>query len=363
MGISARILQCRQTHAAAAVVGALLLAGSGTASGPGDPARPWLGSVLGLDAKELARIDAGEVVARTLDADDSREVGTLGIVRVRLTPEFYAARLADIENFKRADAVLQIGTFGTPATLDDVHRLTLEPSDVRSLRDCRVGDCNLQLPAAAIERFRSEIDWSAPADTANRILRETLVEYVTAYRRSGAAALMQYADESTPSNLRLEFDALMASDVVGVRHFPVLVRHLLEYPRTTIPGAQDLIYWSKETVARKRVISLTHVAIIPTAGQSAADFAIASMQIYGSHYYEASLGLTILLRDRFTEAPATYVVYVNRSRVDAFGGLLGGITRSIVRSRARSTVSEHLSRIRTLLERQFAGGSDADPSV
>ena len=49
----------------------------------------------------MDRINAGQVVVRTLDATDPREVATLGVVRIRVTPEFYAERLADIVTFKR----------------------------------------------------------------------------------------------------------------------------------------------------------------------------------------------------------------------------------------------------------------------
>ena len=48
--------------------------------------------------------------------------------------------------------------------------------------------------------------------------------------------------------------------------------------------------------------------------------AIASKQIYGTHYFDASLGLTVLVRDRSVSSPAMYLVYLNRSRVDIFDG-------------------------------------------
>ena len=43
--------------------------------------------------------------------------------------------------------------------------------------------------------------------------------------------------------------------------------------------------------------------------------------------------------------PATYVVYLNRSRIDIFDGLFGGMARRIVAGRARSLVAEQLARI------------------
>jgi hypothetical protein len=97
------------------------------------------------------------------------------------------------------------------------------------------------------------------------------------------------------------------------------------------------------------VVSITHLAIARTA-DSATDYAIASKQIYGAHYFDASLGLTILLRDRSTPSPATYVVYINRSRVDIFSGMLAGIARRLVVNRARSLVAEQLGQLQRSME-------------
>jgi hypothetical protein len=49
-----------------------------------------------------------------------------------------------------------------------------------------------------------------------------------------------------------------------------------------------------------------------------------------------------------------YLVYLNRSRVDIFDGLLGGIARTIVNTRARSLVAAQLGRLQRSMEQQFA---------
>jgi hypothetical protein len=51
------------------------------------------------------------------------------------------------------------------------------------------------------------------------------------------------------------------------------------------------------------------------------------------------------VRDAAARVPATYVVYLNRSRIDIFDGLFGGMARRIVAGRARSLVTEQLARI------------------
>jgi hypothetical protein len=321
-----------------------------------DVARAFLASSLNLTPDDIRRVDGGQTLSRSADVSDKRDVATVGIVRIEITPEFYITRLGDIANFKRDDAVLQIGTFSDPPDLRDVVDLTLDEADIRSLRGCRVGDCGLQLPAEAIERFRTGVDWhrSDASRQANAIMREVLVEYVAKYRKGGAAACMEYADEAEPVNLAREFRSLAQSDLGGWQRFPDLRRYLFEYPLNDSAGFDDLLYWSKERVGHRGVLSVTHVVISRRASGSPADYAVASKQLYGSHYYDASLGLTILLRDRAASSAATYLVYVNRSRLDVFDGLFGGVTRKIVSARARATVADQLARLQRTLERQFS---------
>lgn len=219
-----------------------------------------------------------------------------------------------------------------------------------------MGDCGVQLSAEAISRFRHEVDWQRAdvPEQAHSLMRKVLVEYVTAYMNAGTAASMQYVDRPEPVNPGREVVSMAQPDVAGWQQFPALRRHLFEYPAMDTPGTRDLVYWSKEQVARNGVVSATHLAISRMAGDSPADYAIASQQIYGTHYFDASLGLTVLLRDRVASSPAMYLAYVNQSRIDVFTGMFGGITRKIVSSRARATVLDHLARTQRSLERQFA---------
>ena len=105
-----------------------LLAAPGAATF--DPARTFLTTAFNLSAAEIERLDAGQVVSRTLEVKNRRELATLGIVRIKTSPSNYAERLADITTFKRADGVLQIGTFSTLPQPADVASLTLYMNDL-----------------------------------------------------------------------------------------------------------------------------------------------------------------------------------------------------------------------------------------
>lgn len=334
----------------------LVTAGTAGPAPAGDPARARLASAFELRSGDLARIDAGEVFSRTLPSADRREVATLGVVRVGATPEFYVEQFGDIATFKQDEAVLQIGGFSDPPVDADLAGLTLDAADIEDLRECRVGDCGLQLTEGAIERFRRQVDWrraDAP-EHATSTMRSVLAEYASQYLRGGAPP-MAYVDDEEPLDLREEFASLAASAPLGWEQFPQLLSHLVSFPagRSTRP-ITDLLYWSKEKVGRRTVISITHLAIVAASPDPHPDYAVASKQVFGTHYYDASLGLTVLLRDRTAASPVTYLAYFNRSRVDVFHGLFGAITRAAVTSRARSTVADSLARLKLRLEREFA---------
>ena len=111
----------------------------------------------------------------------------------------------------------------------------------------------------------------------------------------------------------------------------------------------DFVYWSRELVRGRPVVSMTHVATAAAIDDSPVAYAIGSKQIYAMHYYDASLGLTLLVPDPTSPSPATYVVYLNRSRIDLFDGLFGGVARKIVAGKARTLVAEQLQRLQRTL--------------
>ncbi len=339
--------------ALAAVCAVLPVAGE---TSPQTDARAFLAHAFALDAEDLGRIDQGQVVAGTLPSHDKRDVTTFGVVRVQITPDHYVTRLKDIAAFKKTEAVIQIGTFGDPPSSSDVAALTVDEPDLRAFRGCRPGKCDVQLSADGITRIQREADWARPGaeQRASAAMRDILVEYAAGYLRHGSARSIDYADRADAMNTGREFASLLdgAKDRWAV--FPTLRRHLLHFPATSAPDLTDLLYWSKEDVGRRTVTSITHLAILRLDSEATlpVSHAIASKQIYATHYYDASLGLTMLLPDRTAASPAIFLAYENRSRVDLSEGFLGGVTRRLVTSRARSTVAGQLQRLQLALEQR-----------
>lgn len=262
---------------------------------------------------------------------------------------FFVTQLRDIAAFKRSDLVLQIGRFGDRPSLADLVPLRLDASDIADLRECRVGDCGVKLPAAAIERFRVGVDWSArdPRLPAEHLAKQMLLENTLAYLDGGDAALAAYNDKprsvSPAEELRLLMPGLNCGGV------PVRVREYLSgFPRINPHDEDSFLYWSKERAGLKAFLSVTHVAIFPA--RPSQPTLIASKGIYSSHYLDASISLTWLLDVDSGEDPSIDVVYINRSRVDAFGGAFGRVARSIAAARQREGMLRELKALKARLE-------------
>src|SRR5207248_9037690 len=118
---------------------------------------------------------------------------------------------------------------------------------------------------------------------------------------------------------------------------PGLPEHLLRFPASRVPDAQDFLYWSKETFGPAPFISVTHVTIVCATARTCV---MTTKDVYSSRYIDASLAVAII-----TDAAAgdaVYVVYANRSRVNALRGVLSALRRSLVERRARGTLEQSL---------------------
>lgn len=312
-------------------------------------ARNVVAAELGFSARDLARARNGTPVARLLPASDDREVAVAGLVVMRVAPERYLARLSRIEQFKRSDLVRQVGKVSRPPRPEDFAALQLERSEADALRRCRPGDCDLQLPLATIERLGA-LDWGSGDAHARAVslVGTLLYDRATAYTRGTGPAPLVYRHGDAAVDVEQEFRDLARTDRLVLQHLPDLRERLVRGGMEDAGPTPDFLYWSREKVARKVVLSLTHVAFASPAAMPGVRV-VATRQLYASHYFQSSLGLTLLLP--VDGAPgSTLVVYVNRSRVDAFSGLFGGITRRLVRGRAAAALEDQLEQLRTRLQ-------------
>jgi hypothetical protein len=203
---------------------------------------------FGFSTQELASVDRGKIVTKLLSTSDKREMAALGVVRLNVSREFFLQRFMDIETFKKGEFVLQIRQFSDPPRPDDLSELNLESEHMNALKKCKVGACNVKIPAALIDQLRKEVNWSAPGaeKRATETTRRFLLDYVRVYLREGNAALVEYADRNYQLRLADEVRSMLDQSSYLLESAPEFHKYLGEFPKTQLPGADNFVYWARK---------------------------------------------------------------------------------------------------------------------
>ncbi len=327
---------CRSILAAALTTLAIPAASEDTA------VRMFFRRTIGLTEAQIAEVDAGRVVTRQLPGADKPEMAAFGAVRVASSKDTFLKRLRDVAHFRQGPPSLQIGQFHTPPVPADLDGLTLEDGDFDAARQCKPGDCDLKLARSALERIRREIDWKAPDARARAtgLMKQMLVEYLAAYQRGRTAEMATDIDSSVPLDTPAEFRKVLAASPYLVQYAPELQRYLEEYPKSAPAGAEDFFYWTKDKFGPKPTVAVYHVTVWRDAADPARA-AVASKQVYASHYFQAGLDLTALV-DAPPSLGGFYLVDLYRARIDPPTGMLSGVLLGKIRGGIEQGVAERL---------------------
>ncbi len=310
--------------------------------------RAVLTRYLKFSTLDLEHLQSNKIVKHRLETRTPGEVAVVGAVRVNVPKAAFFARVRDIARFKSGPDVLQIGRFSDPPTLDDLAGLTVDTNDF-DVRDCRIGDCGIRLPADVIRRLRRDIDMKAPDAQARgaELFKQVLLDNVTAYVSGAPGRLAQYDDGDRPIRPLDEFDGLLgAAPSIGAL-VPGLPEHLKHFPSARLPEAEDFLYWSKEKFGFEPFITVTHVTIVCPSTETCV---MTTKDVYSSRYFDASLAVAIA-SDAAATPNAFYLVYGNRSRANALKGSFGGFRRSVVERRARASLEDNLRTVKIQLEK------------
>jgi len=276
---------------------------------------------------DFAALQLNQPVVRLSPVSDKREIAVAGLVNIQAGAGEFLQSYRQSMTRNGNSAILEAGSFGSQPTLADLASLTLEPGDIEDLKDCVVGECEVKLSAAMIERFRKEIDWNAPdyALKATNLFKQMLFEYVRDYRTRGEAALIQYNDKRNEIDLATEQRALSSASSY--------INDLLADSKSGLQLIEDTIVWSKIKFGLKPVIAINHVTIYKRDRNVGPQVLISSKQIYASHYFNASLALTAFVTVPGASQGA-FLVSENRSRADGLDGPFGKIKRGVVEKKA-----------------------------
>ena len=312
----------------------------------------YLRQVAQFSTAEVASLDAGSVIARVVPGGADTELAVVAAVKIRASRERTVAYYQQVIAYVDGQVTTAFGRFSTPPVLADVKDLSLDAAEIAQLKSCRPRDCDIRVGGAGLDKIRAAVDWNAPdaAGQVNAVVRQSIVGYVGAYLKDGNAALVTYNDRSEPVSLQQQWQGLLANSPYLQQYSPALRDYLDRYPRATLPGARDVLYWVKEDyTGLKPVISVVH-GIIVDAPDRPDRTLVVQKQLYASHYYDGSLAMATIVGATEGATPVTYLLYFNRSRGDLLKGGFGGVKRKLARDQAKKGAEDTLGTIKKVLE-------------
>jgi hypothetical protein len=310
---------------------------------------------VGLSEDQIKAIRNGKPIAKIIESRTPDEVFVFGSVYVQSTPEKYLALASDIDELRNLPSYLAIRKFSDPPQLSDLEGFTLEPDDIKQLKDCEPGRCEVQLPIEAMDEFKQSINWSAPdaASQVNQLGQKMALEALQGYIHGGDTALGTYRDKKHPAVIATTFQSLLSRSKALPEYLPELDRYLLDYPQAPSDDIQSEFYWEKVNFGLKPTLRIVQAIVYRGHRSDEPAYAIAEKQLYASHYFETALDLTVCVVDQATsKAPGFYLITLKGSQQAGLTGFKGGIVRKVAVDRTRSSLERSLGAIKQRLESQ-----------
>ena len=308
------------------------------------PPRPFLRKVVQLDDAQLAAVEKGEVVTKILPTTDKPEIAAFGVVKTAGTVDQLLTLAVDVQKFRQVPQIPEMGYFSSPATLENLKGLDHPPDDINALKKCKPGSCDVKLGTKGLEAA-SKIDWKAPdADKrAVAILNQAIVDYVNAYEQGGTDAMGNVLDKKQEKSRAEEYRALLDHSPYLVDYVKEFNDYLAAYPKGKLAGAQDVLYWAKDTFGLKPVVSAYHA----TFYKGPRGALIANKLLAASHFFNATLELMAGVPT--PDGKGLYLLSLYRTRLDPPTGVLAGTLMGKVRDGIETGVKENLKTARERL--------------
>jgi len=310
-------------------------------------------ATMGLTPQQVATIDQGRPVATVLSWGGPSEVYVFGAVRINGSPVSYLKAARDVKRLAGTEGYQGIGELAPTATVADLSPLALDPDDIKALKNCREGSCDVQLPTASIQAFHDAVNWSRSdaADQVNALARSMVLDLLREYRGGGNEALGTYRDKQNPARVAEQFETMVGrgSAVLGV--MPELREYLLKYPNADLPGSDSFFYWEKVSFGMKPTIRVNHAVIYRARAREHDIDAVVIKQLYSSHYFHTALDISVCVDDMSRpESRGFYLLTLKGSEQDGLTGIKGSTLRKIIVGKTRSSLEKALASIKQTVE-------------
>lgn len=319
-----------------------------------EPAR-FFRQFVGLNDDQIREIRGGKAVAKILDSPTADQVFVFGSVYINSTPERYLKFASDLDAMRKLSSYVALRKFSDPPQLADLAEFTLDDEDFKQLKNCKAGNCEVQLPTEAMEEFQRSVNWSAPdaASQANHMAQQMALQALLNYKQGGNSALGTYRDKNHPAVVAETFASLLSRSKALPVYLPELREYLLNYPKADFSGIESQFYWEKVNFGLKPTLRMVQAIIYQGKSPQEPAYAVAVKQLYATHYFESALDLTVCVKDtQHPDHPGFYLITLKGSQQAGLTGLKGGIVRKVAVDKSRSSLEKALVSIKQKLESQ-----------
>jgi hypothetical protein len=237
--------------------------------------------------------------------------------------------------------------------LEDFKALSFDKDDIQALRNCKPGDCLIQMPASAIADVQRSIDWSVAdaSERVNRLLQETALQFVLAYQREGNQVLGFYNDKRDPVEVQRKLESLLSYSKVLPARLPEFYRYLLTYPRAKPANIEDKFHWERVDFGLKPTVRVVQTSTMRGNPADEIAYAMAEKQLYASHYFETALDLTFCVRPGDLRKDAGFfLIKLMGSEQSGLTGIKGSVVRKVAVGRSVSNLQDALTTVKNALD-------------
>jgi hypothetical protein len=266
-----------------------------------DPER-ILADHLQFSAEEIAGARAGQPVVKMLSTTDRDEIGFAGAMRLTGKKERLSDWLRNIEHFR------------TSAQLGTAHVIPMP------------------MTAAGFA-----------GASADENVRNTLFGYANAYVKGGDAGIDAYTGSGARSFAADTRQLIQQATAVSALA-PELVAYLQAYPKTTLAGVDQLLYWSSMPTDSDPIATVHQLVIYRRAAN---EVWIADKTLYATRDIDAGV-LAIGLYDT-PDGSGYFVVAGSRLKASRLASAAGRLLRRQIEREGADTVRMYLEWLRDSL--------------
>ena len=308
---------------------------------------------IGLQEDQITAIQHGKAVTKVLSTKTPDEVAVFGAIYINASPEEYLKAAQNVAALRKSPNYLGVRKFSSPPQLSDLEGFVLDEDDIKDLKNCKPGKCELQLPAESMQDFKTQVNWSSPdvSGQVNSLGQKMALDALVRYQKDGNSALGSYYDKEHPVHVTERFESLLQESPSLSHYLPDLDKYLVGYPHTQLPNAENVFYWEKVKFGLKPTLRMNHMVIYRGSEPSGPLDSVAIKQLYASHYFQTAIDLSVCAKDSSQpDAKGFYLITVKGSRQAGLTGPKGSIVRKNAVSRIRSSLETSLTHIKGVLE-------------